>query len=178
MRGTSNLTALLVLASHATGAFLLSIWNDFFAFGPIYFYLGGIFAVLPVIRLDFGRGFFCAVVSGCFLDATLPTPFGFHACALAIAHIVLHLTNEQKTLRRRPTLILGAVIINPVIFFALHLWFSVQIPDGSNILHGRAVVDLLFSELLLVVALPWLIDLHDAYLSLVGLEPSDAPSSA
>ncbi len=178
MRASPYTTALLVLISHGIWAFLISIWNDFFAFGPIYFYLGGIFAMLPAIRLDFSRGFFCVVVSGCFLDAAYATPFGFHACGLAIAQVVLRSTNERTTMRRRPMLILTALTINFSLFLALHFWFSIQIPEGSKILHGRAVVDLLFSELLLVATLPWLIDLHDAYMSLVGLEPSDAPSSA
>ncbi len=178
MTGSPNATALLVLASHGTWAFLISIWNDFFTIGPIYFYLGGIFAILPAIRLDFARGFSCAVVSGCFLDAALPTPFGFHACGLAIAQVALRSTNEQTTIRRRPTLILTALTINLFLFLALHLWFSAQIPEGSRVLHTRAIGDLLFSELLLAATLPWLIDLHDTFGSLVGLEPSDARSSA
>ena len=176
MRFSPYTIVLLVLASHGLWAFLISIWNDFFAFGPMYFYLGGIFAMLPVIRLDFSRGFFCAVLSGCFLDASFSTPFGFHACGLAIAHVILHSTNERTAIRRRPTLILAALTTNFILFLSLHFWFYIQRPEGSEMLHARAIVDLLFSELLLVITLPWLIDLHDAFIHVLGLKRSDTPN--
>ena len=178
MKGNPNAKALALLASHGLWAFLIFIWNDFFAFAPIYFYLCGIFAVLPAIRLDFTRGFFCAVVSGCFLDAALPSPFGFHACALAIAQVVLHSANDRAMFSRRPTLILSTLVINLLLFILLHLWFFSQVPEGGEILWSRAVGDLVFSELLLVSALSWLIALHDDFLGLVGIETSDVTVSA
>ena len=178
MKGNPNAKAMVLLISHGVWAFLFAIWNDFFAFGPIYFYLGGIFAILPAIRLDFSRGFLCAVVIGCFLDAALPTPFGFHACGLAIAQVVLRSTNERTSIHRRQTLILATLIMNLFLFLALHLWFSIQVPNGAEILHGRAFADLVFSELLIAFTLPWLIELHDDFLRITGIEPSGKPISA
>ena len=178
MKGNPNAKAMALLIIHGVWAFLLSIWNDLFAFGPIYFYLCGAFAVLPAIRLDFNRGFFCAVASGCFLDAALPSPFGFHACGLAIAQITLRSANDRTMFSRRPTLILSTLIINMLFFLFLHFWFSAQISGDGEILLARAFSDLIFSQLLLAVTLPWLIQLHDDFLDLVGIQTSDAKVSA
>jgi hypothetical protein len=168
MKSSPYTIALLVLVSHGIWSFLLSIWNDFFAFGPIYFYLAGIYAVLPALRLDFHRGFFCAALSGCFLDAALPAPFGFHVCGLVLAQVALHSTNERTSIRSRPTLVAAALIINFTLFLGLHIWFSFKLPEGAEILHGKAFVDLLFSQILLAIILPWLISLHDAFLGIIG----------
>lgn len=173
MKGNPNAKAMAVLAIHGVWAFLLSLWNDFFALGPIYFYLCGAFAILPAIRLDFNRGFFCAVASGCLLDAASPSPFGFHACGLAIAQIALRSANDRTLFSRRPTLILSTLIINMLFFLFLHLWFSAQIAGNGEILLSRAFTDLIFSQLLLAVTLPWLIQLNDDFFDLVGIKTSD-----
>ena len=178
MRTHPNATALVLLASHGIWGFLIFIWNDFFAFLPIYFYMGGIFAILPALRLDFARGFSCAVLSGCFLDAAFPTPFGFHACSLAIIQVGLHLANDRAKFSRPLTLIVTALTVNLLLFLSLHVWFSIQVPTGTEILHGRAFVDLIFSELLLAVSLPWLLALHDTFLNRVGIDPKEIPKSA
>ena len=178
MRGNPNAKAIALLISHGVWAFLFAIWNDFFAFVPVYFYLGGVFAILPAIRLDFYRGFCCAVVTGCFLDAALPTPFGFHACCLAIAQVFLWSTNERMKMHRRQTLILFGLIMNLFLFLTLHVWFLFQVPEGTEILHGRTFVDLVFSELLIALPMPWLIELHDDFLRIAGIETSGKPISA
>ena len=178
MRGNPNAKAIALLISHGVWAFLLALWNDFFAFVPIYFYLGGVFALLPTIRLDFYRGFFCAVVTGCFLDAATAVPFGFHACSLAIAQVFLSITNERTKMHRRQTLIVVGLIANLFLFVALHIWFVFQIPEGAKVLHGRTFVDLVFSQLLLAFAMPWLIELHDDFLRIAGIETTGKPVGA
>ncbi len=103
------------------------------------------------------------MLSGCFLDAAMPTPFGLHACGLSIALVALRATNERIVTRRRPTLILSALAINFLLFMTLHLWFVLEFPENASPLHGRAFVDLLCSELLLALSLPWLVNLHEAF---------------
>ena len=169
---------LILLATHGLWAFLITLWNDFFAFFPIYFYMVGIFAILPATRLDFPRGFTCAVLSGCFLDAAFPTPFGFHACLLAITCVALRATDEEALISRRRMPVVAAVIINFVFFTSLHLWFTIQVPQGGEILHWRACVDLICSELFLIVAFPWLIDLHQTFLNLAGMDKAEIRNSA
>ena len=122
----SNLRAIILLLIHGLWAFLLSLCNDFFAFGPIYFYLGGIFVILPAVRLDFARGFLCVAVTGCFLDAALLTPFGFHACGLVIALVILHAAYDHGMLARRASFLTPVLMINFSLFLALHIWYSLD----------------------------------------------------
>lgn len=165
----SNLRAIILLLIHGLWAFLLSLCNDFFAFGPIYFYLGGIFVILPAVRLDFARGFLCVVVTGCFLDAAFLTPFGFHVCGLVIALVILHAAYDHGILARRASFLLPALVINLSFFLALHIWYSLQIPEGGDILDSRALTDFMCSQILLVLSLRWLIQLYDEFLDLIGL---------
>lgn len=173
-----NVQLMILLATHGLWAFLITLWNDFFAFLPIYFYMVGIFAILPATRLDFPRGFTCAVLSGCFLDAAFPTPFGFHACLLAIACVALRAIDEETLISRRRMPVVAALIINFIFFTSLHAWFTFQTPQGGEILHGRACIDLICSEVLLVIAFPWLLDLHKAFLNLAGMEKAIIQNSA
>ena len=173
-----NAQAVILLATHGIWSFLIALWNDFFALFPIYFYLGGIFAILPACRLDFARGFTCTVLSGFFLDAAFPTPFGFHACILAIAYVVLRTTDEEALFARRRMPVVTALIINLALFISLHIWFTIQLPEGGEILHGRACIDLICSELLLVAAFAWLSDLHLSFLSLTGIEKTEIRNTA
>ncbi|MFP6899478.1 MAG: hypothetical protein VCA36_00960 [Opitutales bacterium] len=119
--------------------------------------MGGVFAILPAMRLDFVRGFFCAVVTGCFLDAALLTPFGFHVCGLVIALVILHTAYDRGILARRASLLMPALVINLSFFLTLHLWYSLQMPEGGDILDSRALTDFMFSEALLALSLRWLI---------------------
>jgi len=178
MNRHQNAKILILLATHGIWGFLIALWNDFLAILPIYFYLGGIFVILPAIRLDFARGFICTVLSGCFLDATLPIPFGFHACFLAIAYVALRTTDEKVLFSRRRIPVITALIINLALFLSLHIWFTIQLPEGGEILHARAFIDLICSELLLFAVFPWLMDLHLAFLTMIGIEKTEIQKTA
>ena len=117
------------------------------------------------------------VATGCFLDAALLTPFGFHVCGLVIALVVLHAAYDHGILARRASFLMPALTINLLFFLVLHIWYSLQMPEGGDILDSRALTDFMCSQILLALSLRWLIQLHDDLLDLIGLSTSHASSS-
>ena len=81
-----NTKFIVVLGINLVTTCLLTMVNSRLSQWGIFLYLPGLFFFLSCMYLDSKRGFIICVLTGCFLDIILHTPFGFHALSLTIFH--------------------------------------------------------------------------------------------
>lgn len=137
----------------------------------------GPMVVMPALYLRHGAFFVCTALTGLWVDATSPVPFGFYmtvflACGTAIFQMRIRFRAEHNY---HPILIAhvanAAAIAAMVLFlggqkFVFDYWLQVGITAA-------------LSHLVLLGVAPWFFDLQRLFLELLNLEtePDDFPVS-
>ncbi len=83
-----NLTTLVILASSLLFIHLIGLVNSSLGSWGFYLYLPGLFFLAPTVHLERFRATLVIVIIGFSLDLQNNTPFGFHATALIIFHLI------------------------------------------------------------------------------------------
>lgn len=127
----------------------------------------GLLIAFAALRLPFGTGLSVVFLSGLWLDAVAPTPFGRQAALLAIAFTCLH--NAARRLPREEVLVgvVSALFVNLGLFVLLAMLDLGALPDSSAGAR-RLLADLVVSQVLTTVAGPWFFALQNRLLNLVG----------
>lgn len=152
---------LLGLANHALGRF--SLWG--FDHVSLHLYGGGLLVVYAALRLDRTHGLTATLLTALACDATEPVPFGTSLVLFGLVHATL-LYGRQRLPREGE--IFGIVVVllaNLFLFLALSVLLVGASPRPGET-WPRLFVDLLASQLLLLVITPWFFALQDATLAL------------
>lgn len=152
------LRVLLVQANHS-----LASWH-------MHLFLGAAFLLHATLTLPFREGLLLALLAGLLHDSGAPVAFGTHAFLFAFGHVLLYRLRDR--LPRDETL--GRLVIAVFLNLALFLVFSFIQVSASHVggaLWPRLIFDLLWSQIALVLILPWFEALQVRSLWLARAQP-------
>ncbi len=153
------LCAMVGQLNHATAGWALS------------FSLPGLLVTYAALRLPPGPGLASAFVTGLWLDAVTPLPFGRQAFVLALAFCLVFRLRGRLPRQETITAVVVALFVNLALFVALAFLSLGSLPDPAA--GGvRLLGDLLVSQLLTALVGPWFLALQTAALRMVGASPS------
>jgi cell shape-determining protein MreD len=160
MRRTLTLFATLVLLwtvftqlNHA-----LTSWR-------IYLFGGALFVAFAALTQPFRAGLVATMLAGLVCDANAPVVFGTHTLLFAAAHVALFHVHERVPRDDN----IGAIIVVLLTNLALFLVFSflqIHKSPAPAAVWPRLIVDLLCSQIFLVVITPWFFALQTRALAL------------
>jgi rod shape-determining protein MreD len=136
----------------------------------LHLYVGGLFVVYSALRLDHKHGLIAIVLTGLSIDALEPVPYGTSMILLGFVHATL-LYGRRRFPRE------GAVFGIVVALFAnLFLMIALSfLLVGANPRPGsawlRIFVDLLASQLFLLVITPWFLALQERAMEFAAIHP-------
>lgn len=141
-------------ANHLLSGFGLSLW------------LGGLLVTLPALRLNFRTGLTGSFLLGLALDAWTPVGFGTHALLFSLAHVVIFRLRNRIAANETAIGITVALFTNLALYTALSL-LLLKTLGGTPISALRLLVDLVVSQLVLVLIAPWFFALQERSLDLI-----------
>lgn len=131
----------------------------------VYVFVGALFVVFAATTQPLRAGIFASCVGGAICDAQSPVTFGTHLLLFALAHATLYHIRDRVPRDDN----IAAIIVVLLTNLALFLVFSFsQIHDSPApaAVWPRLIVDLLCSQVLLVLITPWFFALQSRALDL------------
>jgi rod shape-determining protein MreD len=161
---------LIVFLANLLLWWLVGLANNYLASFSVHLYLGGLFIVYASLRLDWKHGFIALVLTGLMYDAVEPVPFGTSMVLFALVHATL-LYGRQRFPREGVVFgIVVALLANLFLIIALSFLLI-----GANPRPGdawlRIFVDLLASQLVIVLITPWFLELQTQAMELAQIHP-------
>ncbi|SDS39482.1 hypothetical protein [Opitutus sp. GAS368] len=161
---------LIVVGANLLLWWLVGLANSHLTSSAVHLYVGGLFVVYSSLRLDRKHGLIAILLTGLMIDAVEPVPFGTSMLLLGLVHATL-LYGRQRFPREGAVFgIVVALFAN--LFLVIALSFLLV---GGNPRPGaawlRVFVDLLASQLFLLLITPWFLALQDRAMALVAIHP-------
>jgi hypothetical protein len=161
---------LIVFLSNYLLWWLVGLANSHLASSAVHLYVGGLFVVYPALRLDRRHGLIAILLTGLMMDAVDPLPYGTSMMLLAFVHATL-LHGRQRFPREGALFgIVVALFANLFLVLALSFFLVSGHPQPA-LAWIRIFVDLLASQLFLLVITPWFLALQDRAMELVSIHP-------
>lgn len=135
------------------GTFLAQL-NHALSGWSVHVWLGGLFVTHAALAPTARGGRTAAFLSGLMLDSTAPVAFGTHALLFAAGYTFVFRLRDRVSRDENAARIALALITNLVLFLVFSFLQSRQLPDATP-LWSRILVDLLFSQLLVLLVTPW-----------------------
>lgn len=162
---------LALLASAAVLCAVVGQLNHAAASWALSFSLPGLLVTYAALRLPPGAGLASAFVTGLWLDAVTPLPFGRQAFILAFAFCLVFRLRDRFPRQETITAVVVALFVNLALFVALAFFSLGALPDPAA--GGvRLLGDLLVSQLLTALVGPWFLSLQAEALRMVGASPA------
>ena len=161
---------LIVFLANVLLWWLVSLVNTHLSLSGVHFYVGGLFVVYSALRLDHRHGLVAVILTGLLIDAAEPVPYGTSMLLLGLVHATLVYGRRRFPREGAVFGIVVAMFANLFLIIALSFLLVGANPrPGSAWL--RIFIDLLASQLLLVVLTPWFLALQDRAMELVAIHP-------
>lgn len=155
---TGGLVTLLGQLNHGLSAFAVTLSAP------------GLLVAFAALRLSLKPGLLVALLTGLWLDAVSPVPFGQHALLLGLAFCMLHRVRARLPREEALVGVLAAIFINLALCIVLASARINDLPDpASGAL--RLLVDLVASQLATALLGPWFLALQARALQLAGAPP-------
>ena len=149
---------------------LVGLANNYLAPHAVHLYVGGMFTVYAALRLDRRHGLIATVLTGMLFDAAMPVPFGTSVILFGLVHATL-LSGRQRFPREGAVFgIVVAQLANLFLFIALTFLLVGANPRPADA-WLRIFVDLLASQLVILLVTPWFLALQDRAMALVSIHP-------
>ena len=158
---------IVIVLANALLAFLGGQLNHYLAHLPVSVFLLGLCLPVAGLRLRLRPGLIAMFLSGLFVDATRPVPFGSTALLLAALFTCWHAVRSRLPRDGAAPVVVGALIANTVLFFAQPLLLGA--PAAGSATASRIVVDVLASQLAVVLLGAWFFALQEQALLLMGI---------
>jgi cell shape-determining protein MreD len=131
-------------------------------------FVGGLLVTFSALRVGFREGWWCSILIGLLIDSSAAVYFGFHAMTFAVVHTVIF--NLRGRFPREETVfgVIVALLANVGLFIAITIALIHRTPTPLTML-TRLLVDLLASELLILVLSPWFFALMEHSLEIGGV---------
>jgi len=160
----------IVTAANLLLWWLLGMVNDRLAGSAVHLYVGGLFVSYAALRLDRKHGLIATVLTGFLLDAAEPVPFGTSVVLFGLIHATLLYGRQQFPREGAVFGLVVALLANLFLFIALSFLLI-----GANPRPGeawlRVFVDLLASQVFILLLGPWFLALQDRAMELVQIHP-------
>jgi len=170
--------SLILFGTNVLLLYLMQLLNSALAEWSLYLFLLGPMVILPTLYLRHSAAFLCTLLTGLWVDAALPAPFGWFTLSFLVANAILF----QMRLRFRPEHndhpVLLAHIANFLFFVALSLGPARELASEPAY-WLRIVTDLLLSHGALLIIAPWFFQLERLLFDIlrVETEPENLPFS-
>jgi rod shape-determining protein MreD len=161
---------LIVFLANLLLWWLLGVANNYLATSGVHLYVGGLFVVYAALRLDYRHGLIAIVLTGLLMDAVTPVPYGTTLFLLGLVHATL-LYGRQRFPREGAVFgIVVALFANLFLVIALSFLLVSANPRPAQA-WLRIFMDLLASQLLILILTPWFLALQDRVMALVQIHP-------
>lgn len=149
MRRTLTLFATLVLLwtvfaqlNHA-----LTAWR-------VYVFGGGLFVAFAALTQPLRAGLAATLLGGMVCDANAPVTFGTHTLLFAAAHLALFHVHERVP-RDDNLAAITVVLLTNLALFLVFSFLQIHQSPAPATMWPRLIVDLLCSQVVLVIITPW-----------------------
>lgn len=168
--------AILLFGANALLLFLMLLVNSAMASWPVYLFLLGPMLVLPALYLRHRSYFVCIVLTGFWVDAALPVPFGFFTALFLGCGALIFMVRIRFRAEHNYHPILLAHAINFILLVTVTV-VSGREYFGVTIFWIHVLSTSLFSHLALLVVAPWFFNLERLLFEICRLEtePDDFP---
>jgi rod shape-determining protein MreD len=162
---------LIVTLANLVLWWLVGLANHYLAGAfPIYLYVGGLFVAYGALRLDPKHGLTATILTALLFDAVEPVPFGTSLFLFALVHVTVLYGRHRFPREGAVFAVVVALLANLFLIIALSFLLV-----GANPRPGtawlRIFVDLLCSQLVIVMLAPWFIALQDRAMELAAIHP-------
>ena len=161
---------LIVFLANLLLWWLVCLANNLLADHSVHLYVGGLFIVYASLRLDWKHGVVATVLTGLTIDAMEPVPFGTSMILLGLVHATLVYGRQRFPREGAVFGIVVALLAN--LFLVIALSFLLV---GANPRPGEAwlriFVDLLASQVVILVIAPWFLELQAQAMQLAQIHP-------
>ena len=142
-------------------------WSRHHALSPrhVYLWIGGLFMTYSALTLSFRAGLIGTLCAGMLCDSSAPIPFGTHALLFAAAHVIIFNIRDRVPRDETVARVIIALLANLVLFLVFSVFLMTRLP-GATAAWPRLVVDLLCSQLVIVVVAPWFFALQSGALEI------------
>jgi len=167
---------LVMFGANALLFYLCSLVNSSLAALPSYLILLGPMLIFPSLFLQQRSHFICILLSGLWVDAALPVPFGFFTCAFLVISSGIYLFRSRFRTEHNYHPVLLAQTVNLCLILLLTL--SNGLPELKTAHFWlQSGLTLLLSQLCLLIVAPWFFNLQRALFELFRMdrEPQDMP---
>jgi rod shape-determining protein MreD len=149
---------------------LLLLWtliaqvNHYLAVWHTYVFVGALYVTFSALRLPPRTGTIVTVLGGLLCDGNTPVPFGTHVLLFLTAHVLIQNARARIPVDQTVTQVVIALLTNLGLYLAFALFMAVHQPAPGS-MWPRQLMDLLVSQVLLVVIAPWFFSLQTRVLS-------------
>lgn len=161
---------LLVFAANLLLWWLVGLANDYLARFSLHLYVGGLFVVYSSLQLDRKHGLIAVALTGLLIDAAEPVPFGTSLFLFGLIHATLLYGRRQFPREGSVFGIVIAQLTNLFLFIALSFLLVGANPDPAGA-WLRLFVDLLASQLAILLVAPWFLALQSRLMELARIHP-------
>ncbi|MFT3831185.1 MAG: hypothetical protein QM691_15925 [Opitutaceae bacterium] len=158
----------VIVLANAVLVFLEGQVNHYLAHAPVSVYLCGLALPVAGLRLRFRPGLIAMFLTGLVIDAVRPTPFGSTALLLATLFTAWHSIRARLPRDGVAPPLVGALVANLVLFFAQPLLLGPAVATGTTA--GRVLMDLLLSQVGVMLLGTWFFALQEQALLLRGVD--------
>ena len=146
----------------------ISQLNHYLAFAHISVFTGGLLVTFAALRLDFRAGWWSSLLIGLLIDASTSVSFGFHGLLFVATHVGVF--NLRGRFPREETTfgVAVALLANLTLFVVITLSLLHRSPTPLDML-PRLALDLLASEVVVLLLAPWFFALQEHILELAGV---------
>jgi len=139
--------------------------NHYLAPHGAYLYVGGLLVAFAPLRLGLRHGLVATMLVGLAVDALEPVPFGTHLVLFAVMHVVIFHLRTRFPREETIFAVVVALLANLALFLGLSFALLGNHP-ASGAAWMRLFVDLLWSQLFIMVVAPWFFAFQERALEL------------
>ncbi|MDI1249845.1 MAG: hypothetical protein PSV13_13350 [Lacunisphaera sp.] len=161
---------LLVFAANLLLWWLVGLANDYLSRYSLHLYVGGLFVVYSSLQLDRKHGLIAVALTGLLFDAAEPVPFGTSLFLFGLIHATLLYGRRQFPREGSVFGIVIAQLANLFLFIALSFLLVGANPNPAGA-WLRLFVDLLASQLVILLIAPWFLTLQARLMDLARIHP-------
>jgi rod shape-determining protein MreD len=131
----------------------------------VYVFVGALYVVHAALMQRWRHAAFVAIFGGLMCDATRPVAFGTHMLLFLLAAAAVHRARERLPREDTTSRIIVALLVNLALFLAFSFTQIHRSPAPAAI-WPRLIVDLVGSQIFLVLIGPWFFALQTRALAL------------
>lgn len=131
-------------------------------------FAGGLLVTFPALRLEFRIGWWTSLLVGLLIDSSTAVAFGFHGLLFVAAHVGIFNLRGRFPREENVFGVVVALLANLTLFLVITGSLIHRSPTPFEML-PRFSLDLLASEVLVLIAAPWFFALQERSLEVGGV---------